>query len=121
MVKAAEEEEAVCALMKDADMMEGSHEEVVCNIPGVDADQIREKVGHIVSTADISTLTVKQVRVFLEDWFDIDLTQHKDYVYSVTIEFLHIYHERTQRRMTMKQARVFLEKKRKKRRKVVNR
>lgn len=121
MVKAAAEEEAVYAMMVGDDMMEEDHEEVVCNIPGVNADQIREKVGHIVSTADISTLTVKQVRVFLEDWFDIDLTQHKDYVYSVTIEFLHIYHERTQRRMTMKQARVFLEKKRKKRRKVANR
>lgn len=59
-----------------------------CTIPGVSGDKIREKVGQIVSNADKDTLTVKGVRKLMEDWLDTDLSQHKDYIRSLTMEFL---------------------------------
>ena len=61
---------------------------LACTIPGVSGEKMRAKVGQIVSKADKDTLTVKGVRKLMEDWLDTDLSQHKDYIRALTMEFL---------------------------------
>merc|ERR1712194_840728 len=61
---------------------------VAWKIPGVTLDKVREKVQKMIETGDKETLTVKSVRTHLEEWLDMDLTEHKDTVRSLTMEFL---------------------------------
>jgi len=61
---------------------------LACTIPGVSGEKMRAKVGQIVSKADKDTLTVKGVRKLMEEWLDTDLSQHKDYIRALTMEFL---------------------------------
>ena len=56
------------------------------HIPGVDIEKIREKVKIIVESADKDKLTVKGLRKMLENWLDMDLSEHKDTIRTIIME-----------------------------------
>jgi hypothetical protein len=56
------------------------------NIPGVDIDKLKAKVKSIVENGNRQELTVKSIRVILEEWLDTDLTEHKDAIRSIVMD-----------------------------------
>ena len=56
------------------------------NIPDTTIEKIRDKVKSIVEHANREELTVKDVRKMLEEWFDTDLSEHKELVRSLVMD-----------------------------------
>lgn len=63
-------------------------EPVELSIPGVDIEKVRGKVKSIVEGANREELTVKGVRKMLEDWLDIDLSEHKNAIRAIVMEVM---------------------------------
>lgn len=61
-------------------------DEIDLNIPGVDIDKLKAKVTNIVENGNRQELTVKSIRVILEEWLDTDLTEHKDAIRSIVMD-----------------------------------
>ena len=56
------------------------------NIPGVDIDKLRAKVKSLVENANREEVTVKGIRLDLENWLDTDLSKHKDAIRLIVME-----------------------------------
>ena len=61
-------------------------DEIDLNIPGVDIDKLKAKVKSIVEHGNRQELTVKSIRLILEEWLDTDLTEHKDAIRSIVMD-----------------------------------
>jgi hypothetical protein len=61
-------------------------DEIDLNIPGVDIDKLKAKVKSIVENGNRQELTVKSIRLILEEWLDTDLTEHKDAIRSIVMD-----------------------------------
>jgi hypothetical protein len=61
-------------------------DEINLNIPGVDIDKLKAKVKSIVEHGNRQELTVKSIRLILEEWLDTDLTEHKDAIRSIVMD-----------------------------------
>lgn len=61
-------------------------DEIDLNIPGVDIYKLKAKVKSIVENGNRQELTVKSIRLILEEWLDTDLTEHKDAIRSIVMD-----------------------------------